>query len=116
KDDFRHELMNYIAAVHLEGEQFDHRENRRLRCALELKLFEDQRDSIQLTTLISEVVDPQVEEKVAAIRARLCALFGYDEASAATVLQDVAGLFAREGVEAAEAAADDNAEGAERAA
>lgn len=96
KDDFRHELMNFIAAVHLEGGQFDYRENRRLRRALELKLFEDQRDSIQLTTLISQVVDPQAEEKIAAIRGRLCERFGYDDASAGAVLLDVASLFARQ--------------------
>ena len=95
KDDFRHELMNYIAAVHLDGGQFDYRENRRLRRALELKLFEDQRDSIQLTNLVSSVIDPATEEKIAVIRDRLCERFGYDEASANLVLQDVASLFAR---------------------
>ena len=25
KDDFRHELMNYIAALHIEGKTFDYR-------------------------------------------------------------------------------------------
>ena len=116
KDDFRHELMNFIAAVHLEGGQFDYRENRRLRRALELKLFEDQRDSIQLTTLISQVVDPLAQEKIAAIRGRLCERFGYDEASAEAVLLDVAGLFARQ--EASEQSPDgDGAQpGSERAA
>ncbi|MGK0484069.1 MAG: serine protein kinase [Planctomycetota bacterium] len=95
KDDFRHELMNYIAAVHLDGGQFDYRENRRLRRALELKLFDDRKDSIQLTNLMSSVVDPATEDKIAVIRDRLCERFGYDEASATLVLQDVAGLFAR---------------------
>ncbi|MEM8711757.1 MAG: serine protein kinase [Planctomycetota bacterium] len=105
KDDFRHELMNYIAAVHLDGGQFDYRKNRRLRRALELKLFDDQRDSIQLTSLVSSVVDPAAEEKIAVIRMRLCERFGYDEASADLVLQDVAGLFARREAESGEAAA-----------
>ena len=116
KDDFRHELMNFIAAVHLEGGQFDYRENRRLRRALELKLFEDQRDSIQLTTLISQVVDPLAAEKIAAIRARMCERFGYDDASAGAVLLDVSGLFARQ--EAAEQQPDGegDASGNERAA
>lgn len=112
KDDFRHELMNYIAAVHLEGGQFDYRKNRRLRRALELKLFEDQRDSIQLTSLVSSVVDPDTDEKIKVIRDRLCRRFGYDEASAEVVLRDVAGLFVRAEAEAAEAqgAADSNDE------
>ena len=95
KDDFRHELMNYIAAVHLEGETFDYRENDRLRRALELKMFEDRRDTIQLTSLVSTVVDPDTQEKINVIRDRLCREFGYDELSAEEVLQHVAGLFAR---------------------
>ena len=95
KDDFRHELMNYIAAVHLEGETFDYRENERLCRALELKMFEDHRDSIQLTSLVSTVVDPDTQEKINVIRGRLCREFGYDELSADEVLQYVAGLFAR---------------------
>ena len=116
KDDFRHELMNYIAAVHLEGGQFDYRENRRLRRALELKLFEDQRDSIQLTSLISTVVDPQADEKLAALRARLCERFGYDDRSAGAVLTDVAGLFARQEAAEEDPAVDGAATGSERAA
>ena len=95
KDDFRHELMNYIAAVHLEGETFDYRENDRLCRALELKMFEDRRDTIQLTSLVSTVVDPDTQEKISVIRDRLCREFGYDELSADEVLQYVAGLFAR---------------------
>ena len=97
KDDFRHELMNYIAAVPLDGGQFDYRENRRLRRALELKLFDDQKDSIQLTNLVSSVIDPDTEQKIGVIRDRLCERFGYDEASANLVLQDVASLFSRTG-------------------
>lgn len=95
KDDFRHELMNYIAALHLEGRQFDYRQNRRLTRALELKLFEDRRDTIQLTSLVSSVVDPDTRKKIGVIRDRLIEQFGYDEATAETVLDHVADLFAR---------------------
>ena len=95
KDDFRHELMNYIAAVHLEGETFDYRKNKRLTRSLELKMFEDRRDSIQLTSLVSSVVDPETEQKIAVIRQRLMEQFGYDESSASEVLREVADLFAR---------------------
>jgi serine protein kinase len=95
KGDFRHELMNYIAAVHLEGQTFDYRENKRLARALELKMFEDQRDQIQLTSLVSTVVDPDTQEKIGVIRDRLMREFGYDEVSADEVLLHVAGLFAR---------------------
>jgi serine protein kinase len=95
KGDFRHELLNYIAAVQSEGRTFDYRENGRLVRALELKTFEDKRDTIQLTSLVSTVVDPDTQEKIGVIRDRLMREFGYDEVSADEVLQHVAGLFAR---------------------
>ena len=95
KDDFRHELMNYIAALHIEGKTFDFRQNKRLTRALELKLFEDRRDTIQLTSLVSTVVDPETREKIDVIRGRLAEQFGYTEESAEDVLQYVAALFAR---------------------
>ena len=106
KDDFRLELMNFIAEVQREGRTFDYRLNKRLARALEMKMFEDRRDSIQLTSLVSTVVDPDTQEKIAVIRDRLMRQFGYDELAADEVLQHVAGLFARgeakgEGLEAA---------------
>jgi serine protein kinase len=107
KDDFRHELMNFISSAEREGRTFDWTQNRRLARALELKLFEDRRDSIQLTSLVSTVVDPDTQAKIAVIRERLMRRFGYDELCADDVLQHVAGLFARgaaaapEGLEAA---------------
>jgi serine protein kinase len=95
KDDFRHELMNYIAAIHLEGNTFHYRQNKRLTRALELKMFDDRRDTIQLTSLVSSVIDPDTEEKIAVIRDRLMRQFGYDEISAGEVLHEVANLFSR---------------------
>jgi serine protein kinase len=95
KDDFRHEVMNYIAALHIEGKTFDYRQNTRLRRALERKLFEDQRDSIQLTSLVSTVVDPTTRQRIDAIRDRLVTRFGYTRAAAEEVLHLVADLFAR---------------------
>jgi serine protein kinase len=95
KDDFRHEVMNYIAALHLEGKAFDYRQNQRLTRALELKLFEDQRDAIQLTSLVSAAVDPAAKARIEHIRATLCSRFGYSPESAADVLHHVADLFAR---------------------
>ena len=102
KDDFRHELMNYIAAIHLEGKTIDYRQNKRLTRALELKMFEDRRDSIQLTSLVSTVIDPDTRAKIGVIRDRLMRQFGYDELSADEVLHEVADLFARHGQEQVE--------------
>src|SRR6187401_3285297 len=95
KDDFRREIMNYIAALALEGKQFDYRTNERLQKALELKLFEDQKDSIKLTSLVSSVVDKDTQEKIDIVKTRLIKDFGYDEISATDVLNYVASIFAR---------------------
>ena len=47
KDDFRREIMNYIGALAIDGKTFNYRTNERLHKALELKLFEDQKDTHQ---------------------------------------------------------------------
>jgi serine protein kinase len=95
KDDFRREIMNYIGALAIDGRQFDFRMNERLHRALELKLFEDQKDSIKLSTLVSSVVDRETQEKIDIVKSRLIRNFGYDEESATDVLNFVASIFAR---------------------
>ena len=95
KDDFRREIMNYIGAKAVEGKKFDWQTNDRLRRALELKLFEDQKDSIKLSTLVSAVVDRETQEKIDIIKERLIRYFGYNEVSATDVLNYVASIFAR---------------------
>jgi serine protein kinase len=95
KDDFRREIMNYIGALAVEGKTFDYRTNERLNKALELKLFEDQKDSIKLTSLVSSVVDKDTQEKIDVVKTRLIRDFGYNEHSASDVLNYVASIFAR---------------------
>ena len=95
KEDFRREIMNFIGAKAIEGKQFDWQTNDRLRRALELKLFEDQKDSIKLKTLVSAVVDKETQEKIDIIKSRLMRYFGYNEVSATDVLNYVASIFAR---------------------
>ncbi len=95
KDDFRREIMNYIGALAVEGKTFDYRTNERLHKALELKLFEDQKDSIKLTSLVSQVIDKDTQEKIDVVKARLVRDFGYNEQSATDVLNYVASIFAR---------------------
>jgi serine protein kinase len=95
KDDFRREVMNYIGALAIEGKQFNYKMNSRLQRALELKLFEDQKDSIKLTTLVSSVVDKATQEKIDIVKSRLIKNYGYDEESATEVLNYVASIFAR---------------------
>jgi len=95
KDDFRREIMNYIGALAIEGKSFDFQTNERLHRALELKLFEDQKDSIKLTTIISNVVDKETQEKIEVIKSRLIKNFGYNEVSATDALNFVASIFAK---------------------
>ena len=95
KDDFRREIMNYIGALAIDGKVFNWRTNERLQKALELKLFEDQKDSIKLKTLVSSVVDKETQEKIDVVKGRLIKNFGYDEESATDVLNFVASIFAR---------------------
>ncbi len=95
KDDFRREIMNYIGALAVEGRTFDYRTNERLHKALEAKLFEDQKDSIKLSSLVSNVIDKQTQEKIDIVKERLIRNFGYDEVSATDVLNYVASIFAR---------------------
>jgi serine protein kinase len=95
KDDFRREIMNYIGALAIEGKTFDYRTNERLHKALELKLFEDQKDSIKLTSLVSRVIDKDTQEKIDVVKSRLVRDFGYNEQSATDVLNYVASIFAR---------------------
>ena len=95
KDDFRREIMNYIGALAVENKTFDYRTNERLHRALDLKLFEDQKDSIKLTSLLSNVVDKGTQEKIEVVKKRLIDHFGYTDESATDVLNYVASIFAR---------------------
>ena len=69
--------------------------NERLYKALELKLFEDQKDSIKLTSLVSNVVDAETQQKIDVVKGRLIRDYGYDDESATDVLNYVASIFAR---------------------
>jgi serine protein kinase len=95
KDDFRREIMNYIGALAVEGKRFDYKTNERLHRALELKLFEDQKDSIKLTSLVSQVIDRDTQEKIDVVKTRLVRDYGYCDKCAVDVLTFVASIFAR---------------------
>jgi serine protein kinase len=95
KDDFRREIMNYIGALSIDGRTFDYKTNERLYKALELKLFEDQKDTIKLTSLVSNVVDAETQAKIDVVKSRLIRDYGYDDESATDVLHYVASIFAR---------------------
>jgi serine protein kinase len=95
KDDFRQEIMNYIGALALDGKKFEYNTNARLYKALELKLFEDSRDTIKLKNVVSGVIDDETQAKIDVVKQRLIKFFGYNETSATDVLNYVASIFAR---------------------
>ena len=95
KDDFRREIMNYIGALAVEGKSFNYDTNERLHRALEQKLFEDQKDTIKLTSLVSNAIDKDTQQKIEVVKGRMIRDFGYNEESASDVLTYVASIFAR---------------------
>jgi serine protein kinase len=95
KEDFRREIMSYIGMLAVEGKTFSYSTNERLHRALEKKLFEDQKDSIKLSSLVSNVIDKETQEKIEVVKQRLIRDFGYNDESATDVLHYVASIFAR---------------------
>jgi serine protein kinase len=70
KDDFRREIMNFTERRPSRAKSSTGNRTIAWR-ALELKLFEDQKDSIKLKTLVSAVVDKETQEKIDIIKSRL---------------------------------------------
>lgn len=95
KEDFRREVMNYIGALAVSGKTFDYKSNERLHRALEMKLFEDQKDSIKLSSLVSSVIDKETQEKIDVVKSRMINNYGYCDVCATDVLNFVASIFAR---------------------
>ncbi len=100
KDDFRREIMNYIGALAIDGKSFSYKTNERLHKALELKLFEDQKDSIKLTSLVTSVVDKDTQDKIDVVKKRMINNYGYCEICSTDVLNFVASIFARGDIKA----------------
>ena len=61
----------------------------------EMQLFEDRKDSIKLTSLVSNVVDKETQEKIDIVKSRLRKNYGYCDVCATDVLNYVASIFAR---------------------
>jgi hypothetical protein len=57
----------------------DYRTNERLQKALELKLFEDQKDMIKLINLVPNVVGKATLEKIDVVKGCLIKYYGYNE-------------------------------------
>jgi serine protein kinase len=68
-----------------------------LKRALESKVFEDVKDTIKLSSLTKEAsqLDPDLQEKIDAIKTRLIKQYGYNQQSATDVLEYVSSIFSR---------------------
>lgn len=95
KDEFRQSVMNYIGALAVDGKKFDFTQNERLYRALELKVFEDQKDTIKLKSIISSVVDDDSQKKIDVIKQRMVEKYGYCNECATATLKYIASIFAR---------------------
>ena len=58
-------------------------------------MFEDQKDSIKLTSLVSQVVDKDTQAKIDVVKQRLIEQYGYCDVCSTDVLNYVASIFAR---------------------
>ncbi len=95
KDSFRHELMQYIGTLAVKHKKFTYETDDRLRKALEMKLFEDSKDSINITSVVSSVTTDEQQEKIEIVKKRLIDEYGYCDECATNVLRFVASIFAR---------------------
>lgn len=97
-EDFRRQIAEFIGGLAHKGQTFQWDSNPKLRKALEMKLFEDVKDTIKLSALNvsgATVVDKDIQEKIDAIKTRLIKQYGYNERSATDVLDYVGSIFAR---------------------
>lgn len=100
--EFREKVMNQIARRALQRQRdssippFDWRSDERLRQALELYLFEQEKNKINWEAAISrKTMEDSDQEKIDTIRKRLCESSGYCQICASEVIAYVASIFHR---------------------
>jgi serine protein kinase len=96
-DDFRRSIAGFIGTLSTRGKEFRWDSNEELKRALEKKVFEDLKDTIKIANLTREAaeLDPEMQERIDAIKTRLVQQHGYNDKSATDVLEYVSSIFAR---------------------
>ena len=96
-DDFRRSIAAFMGTLASRNKKFRWDSNSELKRALERKVFEDVKDTIKLSALTKESaeLDPDLQEKIDAIKTRLIKQSGYNQQSATDVLDYVSSIFAR---------------------
>lgn len=96
-DDFRMTIAKHMGTLAARKQEFRWDSNAQLKEALQKKVFEDVKDTVKLSALTQESADmnPELQEKIDAIKTRLVKQYGYNEQSATDVLEYCSSLFAR---------------------
>lgn len=96
-DDFRMSIAKCLGTLSRRNQEFRWDSNPELKRALEAKMFEDVKDTVKLASLTKESADlnPELQEKIDAIKTRLIKQYGYNSQSASDVLEYVSSIFAR---------------------
>ncbi len=71
RDEFRNEVVNHMASILHSGKTFDYATNEQLRRAVELKLFDDTKDSILIHQHGAVMLNPETEEFIDRVRTKL---------------------------------------------
>ncbi len=95
--EFRRAVVLHIGSLAHAGKVFTYKENPRLLRALQLKLFEDTKDTVKLAKLSegAGTVDPDLQNKLDALTERLKKNYGYCDHCAADILSYASSIFAR---------------------
>jgi serine protein kinase len=93
-NDFRRSIASFIGDRYHSGKEVKWDSDPQLKLALEAKLFEDIRSHIKLSTLSEEanITQPDIQEKIDAVKKRLIDQYGYNDRSATDVLEYVGSL------------------------
>lgn len=91
KDSFRQDISNWISKRAREDKTFNPQDNRRLREALEEKLWEDKKHNVRLSSLVTNEDDEVSSEWIEKLKEK-----GYSEEGAKEVLEYAGAIVARE--------------------
>lgn len=94
KDEYRARLVQSMGTFARRKRSFDYKSDEQLCRGLKLKLFEDRKDTINLSTLHTRVIDPEEQEKIEVIKKRMVERFGYCQICATLVMNHVASIWA----------------------
>lgn len=94
KEEHRRKLVQSMGTLSMRGKKFDFKSDEELYKALKLKLFDDRKDTISLSTLHTRVIDEEEQKKIEIVKGRMKEKFGYCDFCATLAMSHVASIFA----------------------